>query len=180
VKMATVYRSDPDDWRNTPWDFAAIPGNDVLALEVRHLHRLPAPWRIKVALPGAELEACSVASPGVWSGAEFVYLLAALLLRRVTETQVVTNANLRKRMVGMERWRWNNISGGLVGIDPQAVDGTVGDALALVRGRIVGAWSGIDARVEHGEEEQRTVPRVLPQKRKPRAKVPQVSRRVRS
>lgn len=175
----TVYRSDPDDWRRKPWDFAAIPGNDVLALEVRYLHRLPAPWRIKIALVGAELEACSVVLPGTWSGAELCYLLAAVLLRRVTEAQVVTNANLRKRVIAGERWSWQAVSGGLVGVDPEMAEGTVGDALALVRGTIVGAWSGVDSGVEH-EEKQRTVSRLPPKKRKSGAKVPAVSRRVRS
>lgn len=179
--MARVYRTNPDDWEPKRFDLQAIPGQDVLTLEIRHLSRLPAPWRIRIAIGESEIDACSAVLPGTWSAAELVYLLAAILLDRITTAQIEAAAKTRKRVSG-ERWSWERISGGLVGVSPES-EGTVGEALERVRGRIVGAWSGIESNVseeQHREgkkEGQRPVRGVRARKWKPRTSVPPMSRR---
>lgn len=180
--MARVYRTNPDDWEPKRFDLQAIPGQDVLSLEIRHLSRLPAPWRIRIAIGESEIDACSAVLPGTWSAAELVYLLAAILMDRLTTAQVESAAKTRKRVSAGERWSWERVSGGLVGVSPE-VEGTVGEALERVRGRVVGAWSGIESNIseeqhrESKKEGQGPVRGVRARKWKPRGKVPQVSRR---
>ncbi len=174
--MARVYRADPDTWERRSWDLAAVPGQDVLALPIALLRSLPAPWRLRIAVGENIIDACSVVLPGTWSGAELLYLLAGILLDRVTRDQVVKAAQLRLRATAGERWSWDRVSGGLVGIEPGLVEGTVGDALERVSARLVGAWSGVEAEVEHGEEEvePRPVRGVRARPRKPRGPLSQV------
>lgn len=173
-----TYRADPDSWERRGWDLAAVPGQDVLALPVGLLRRLPAPWRLRIDVGDATIDACSVVMPGTWSGAELVYLLAGVLLGRVTRAQVVQAARLRLRITAGERWSWEKVSAGLVGIEPATVEGCIGDALERIGARLVGAWSGVEAEIgeEHGEEEQAPGPvrRVRSRARKPRGAVPKV------
>lgn len=139
-----------------------IPGGDVAALPIRMLARLPAPWAIKLRIgspraPGGEVEivARSAMAPGCWGPAELTYLLAAVVLGRVTREQVIKAARSRGRIGEAARYTWDQVSAGLAGVDPGSVDGTVGDALERIGGVVIGAWSGADAGVSeasHGRE----------------------------
>lgn len=156
MSRPTVYRGSPDfdEQPRARVSLAEVPGADVEALEVRHLVRLPEPWRIRVQIGTQTIDACSTVVPGTWGPAELLYMLAAALLGRIGPQSAERAAGMRNRIAAGTRWSWEQVSGGLVGVDPESVEGTVGEALARIRGRILGAWSGPESGQSRSEHEQ--------------------------
>lgn len=148
-----VYRASPDfdDAPRPRVSLVEVPGADVEAMQICHLVALPEPWRIRLQFGAATIDACSTVVPNTWGAAELLFLLAASLLDRVGPLGAERAASVRARVSSGERWSWDKVSGGLVGVDPMLVEGTVGEALRRIRGRIVGAWSGPESGQERSD-----------------------------
>jgi hypothetical protein len=149
-----VWRGTGDESSIPPVSLREVPGDDVRSMQIRHLHRLPSPWRLRIAFGDTAVDVTSAPVRGCWSPSELFWVLAAVSMGRASAAKVHKAAASRAKAEGSTRWSWATITGGndkgeadVIGMDPENMDGTIGEALDRCRGRLIGAWSGKESGI---------------------------------